>query len=61
MGQKRVEIVEAMARAAWWLSGEPQPWDKLPVEVRSEWVSYQEAALKELENRIPEVTRLLEN
>jgi hypothetical protein len=59
--RKRAEIVEAMARAAWWVSGEPQPWDNLPAEVRSEWVSYQEAALKELENRVPEVSRLLEN
>lgn len=57
--QRRVEIIEAMARAAWWSSGEPQPWDKLPAEVRQEWTSYQEAALQELENRIPEVRRLL--
>lgn len=57
--QKRKEIIEAMARAAWWSSGEPQPWDKLPVDVRNEWTSYQEAALQELEKRIPEIQQLL--
>ena len=58
--QSRAEIVEAMARAAWWASGEPHPWYKMPEVVRQEWMAYQEAALKELENRIPEVRRLLE-
>ena len=57
--QRRKEIVEAMARAAWWASGEPQSWDKLQVAVRDEWTSYQEAALQELEKRIPEIRRLL--
>lgn len=55
----REEIVEAMARAAWWSSGEPEPWDKLSVDVRDEWTSYQEAALQELEKRVPEIRRLL--
>ena len=58
--QSRAEIIEAMARAAWWSSGEPQLWDKLPAVVRREWMSYQEAALQELESRVPEVRRLLE-
>jgi len=58
--QLRSEIIEAMARAAWWASGEPQPWYKMPAVVRQEWMTYQEAALQELENRIPEVRRLLE-
>ena len=58
--QSRTEIVEAMARAAWWRSGEPQAWDKMPPDVRREWMAYQEAALQELEKRIPEVRRLLE-
>jgi hypothetical protein len=58
--QLRSEVIEAMARAAWWSSGEPQPWDKLPAVVRSEWMAYQEAALHELENRIPKVRQLLE-
>ena len=54
-----MEIMEAMARAAWWSSGEPQQWDKLTSDVRQEWMSYQEAALNELETRIPEIRRLL--
>jgi hypothetical protein len=58
--QLRSEVIEAMARAAWWASGEPQPWDKIPAVVRQEWMSYQEAALQELEERIPEIRRLLE-
>jgi len=57
--QERTEIIEAMARAAWWSTGEPQPWAALSDEVRREWMSYQEAALKELENRIPEIRRLI--
>ena len=57
--KRRAEIVEAMARAAWWSSGEPQPWNKLLPEIRREWISYQEAALVELENQIPEVRQLL--
>lgn len=58
-GQNRAEIVEAMARAAWWSSGEPQPWGELAEEVRREWISYQDAALQELENRIPEIRSLI--
>ena len=59
--QRRAEIIDAMARAAWWSSGEPQSWDDLPGEVRDEWKAYQEAALEELEKRIPEVRRLVDN
>ena len=59
--QNRKEIVEAMACVAWWASGEPQPWDKLSAAIRREWTSYQEAALKELENRIPEIRQLLKD
>jgi len=58
-GSRRMEIIEAMARAAWWASGEPKPWDELQVRCREEWISYQEAALIELEKRVPEVRRLL--
>jgi hypothetical protein len=58
--QNRAEIVDAMARAAWWASGEPHPWEELPNDVRQEWRSYQDAALQELENRIPEIRRLLD-
>lgn len=54
----RREIVEAMARGAWVASGEPKRWERLPEDVRNEWTSYQEAALIELENRVPEVRAL---
>ena len=57
--QRRAEIIDAMARAAWWSSGEPQTWEDLSGEVRDEWKAYQEAALEELEKQIPEVRRLL--
>lgn len=56
---RRLEILEAMAQAAWFASGEPMPWDKLPSSVRDEWRSYQEAALVELEKHVPEVRVLL--
>ena len=57
---RRKELVEAMAQAAWWKSGEPKPWDKLPASVRQEWTSYLEAALVELENRVPKIHQILE-
>jgi hypothetical protein len=55
----RNQIVEEMARAAWIASGELTPWNQLLPEIREEWKSYQEAALTELENRIPEIRGLL--
>lgn len=57
--RRRSELIDAMALAAWWASGEPQPWLTLPASFRREWSTYQEAALVELENRVPEIRRIL--
>jgi hypothetical protein len=56
--QQRNEIVEAMARAAWQQSGEPEPWDELPPKIRQEWVKYHEAALAELQRLVPEIAEI---
>ena len=51
----RQELVEAMARAAWEASDEPEPWGDLPQSMRSDWIGYQDAALSLLESRMPAV------
>jgi hypothetical protein len=56
---QRKEIVEAMAKAAWQQSGEPEPWDKLPASARREWMKYHDAALRELERLLPDIGRIL--
>ncbi len=56
---QRCRVIEAMARAAWLASGEPKPWERLQPEVRQEWISYQDAALRELEKCVPEIRHLI--
>ena len=55
----RIAIVEAMAEASWIAAGEPMAWRTLPADVRRGWMSYQDAALSELERRVPEVRHAL--
>lgn len=55
ISMKRTERIEAMARAAWEASDEPEPWADLPCPIRSDWMNYQEAALERLEQIVPDV------
>ncbi|MFC1596316.1 hypothetical protein ACFL5Q_00020 [Planctomycetota bacterium] len=55
----RAEIIEAMARAAWEHSDEPEPWDELSTSIRADWVSYQDAALTALEVMLPSLPQLI--
>ncbi len=56
----RAELVEAMARAAWEASDEPEPWQDLPDSMRRDWISYQREALRALEDLVPNVRKVLD-
>ncbi len=57
---KRIELIEAMARAAWEHKDEPEPWEELPASIRDDWISYQREALRVLEDLVPNVRKVLD-